>query len=159
MFAKVKGDVCLQFPYTDTDLKLDNPYTKYPANFDLAAVFPTTEQATVHGCSLVSVAFANKPQINPRTQRVVEQAPALVGGVWTVQWEAVDLLEQELSDAAAGEANKARAARNRLLAESDWTQIPDASADKTAWAAYRQALRDISAQAGFPWTINWPVAP
>lgn len=159
MFAKVKNGVCLQFPYTDADLKLDNPYTKYPANFDLAAVFPTTEQATVHGCSLVSVVFGDKPQINPSTQRVVEQLPALVGGVWTVQWTAADLSEQEVSDAAAGEASRARAKRNNLLAESDWTQTADAPVDKTAWAAYRQALRDITAQAQFPWTITWPDAP
>ena len=31
--------------------------------------------------------------------------------------------------------------------------------DKAAWAAYRQALRDISKQSGFPWTVAWPVAP
>lgn len=159
MFAKVKGGVCLQFPYTDYDLKLDNPYTKYPANFDLAEVFPTTEQATVHGCSLVAVVFGDKPQIDPRTQRVVERPPALVEGVWTVQWAAVDLSEQELSDATAGEASRARALRKQLLAASDWTQIADSSADKTAWGVYRQALRDISAQAGFPWNIDWPVAP
>ena len=33
--------------------------------------------------------------------------------------------------------------RNRELARTDWTQIPDAAVDAAAWAAYRQALRDI----------------
>ena len=33
--------------------------------------------------------------------------------------------------------------RNRLLAESDWTQLPDATVDQTAWATYRQQLRDL----------------
>lgn len=37
----------------------------------------------------------------------------------------------------------ARYWRNRLLAESDWTQTADAPVDKAAWAAYRQALRDF----------------
>ena len=37
--------------------------------------------------------------------------------------------------------------------------LSDATADKAAWATYRQALRDITAQAGFPWTITWPDAP
>jgi hypothetical protein len=54
-------------------------------------------------------------------------------------------------------ATDARAERNTLLAASDWTQIPDAPVDQAAWATYRQALRDITAQAGFPADINWPV--
>ena len=33
--------------------------------------------------------------------------------------------------------------RDRLLAESDWTQLPDSSADRETWATYRQALRDF----------------
>lgn len=53
-----------------------------------------------------------------------------------------------------------RARRNALLTESDWTQLPDVSqATKDLWAAYRQALRDITAQAGFPTDVEWPVAP
>jgi hypothetical protein len=56
-------------------------------------------------------------------------------------------------------AAQARAERNALLAASDWTQVPDAPVDQAAWAAYRQALRDITSQEGFPEAITWPVAP
>ena len=35
----------------------------------------------------------------------------------------------------------------------------DAPVDKEAWATYRQALRDITTQSGFPWEITWPDAP
>ena len=52
-----------------------------------------------------------------------------------------------------------RAQRNALLAASDWTQVIDAPVDQAAWATYRQALRDISAQAGFPQTVVWPTQP
>ena len=38
-------------------------------------------------------------------------------------------------------------------------EISDSSADKAAWATYRQALRDITAQSGFPWTVTYPDAP
>ena len=51
-----------------------------------------------------------------------------------------------------------RQERNRLLAECDWTQIGDATADKTAWATYRQALRDITLQPN-PLEVQWPVPP
>jgi hypothetical protein len=61
-------------------------------------------------------------------------------------------------------AAQAIAKRNQLLAESDWTQLPDArsamGAEKAAeWDAYRQALRDITNQPGYPAEIVWPVKP
>lgn len=56
-------------------------------------------------------------------------------------------------------AGQVRAERNGLLTASDWTQVADAPVDKAAWATYRQALRDISGQAGFPWTVEWPTQP
>ncbi len=56
-------------------------------------------------------------------------------------------------------ATAARAKRDALLATSDWTQVADAPVDQAAWATYRQALRDVPAQAGFPEAIDWPVAP
>jgi hypothetical protein len=52
-----------------------------------------------------------------------------------------------------------RTKRNKLLAESDWTQVADAPVDKAAWATYRQALRDITEQDGFPKEVNWPIEP
>lgn len=49
--------------------------------------------------------------------------------------------------------------RDRLLAASDWTQVADAPVDAAAWATYRQALRDIPQQEGFPDNITWPEVP
>jgi len=51
-----------------------------------------------------------------------------------------------------------RADRNKRLADCDWTQLPDAPVDHTEWAAYRQDLRDVTSQKGFPWQITWPEA-
>lgn len=59
----------------------------------------------------------------------------------------------------AEQAASVRRTRNDKLKDCDWTQIADSTADKAAWATHRQALRDITAQAGFPWTITWPDAP
>jgi len=55
--------------------------------------------------------------------------------------------------------NEERQRRNAMLTQSDWTQVPDAPVDKAAWAAYRQALRDITEQADFPRNIEWPTPP
>jgi hypothetical protein len=59
----------------------------------------------------------------------------------------------------AEQSANVRKQRTEMLNDCDWTQISDSTADKTAWATYRQALRDITSQEGFPWTITWPDAP
>ena len=59
----------------------------------------------------------------------------------------------------AEQAKSARATRDEKLSECDWTQVADAPVDKQVWATYRQALRDITAQEGFPWTVTWPESP
>lgn len=52
-----------------------------------------------------------------------------------------------------------RQLRNNILAGTDWTQLPDSTVDKAVWATYRQALRDVPSQSGFPDNIVWPVPP
>jgi hypothetical protein len=53
-----------------------------------------------------------------------------------------------------------RTERDRLLSESDWTQLPDVSeAIKNLWLPYRQSLRDITIQSGFPQNVSWPIRP
>jgi hypothetical protein len=59
----------------------------------------------------------------------------------------------------AEQAANVRRQRTEMLNDCDWTQITDSTANKAAWATYRQALRDVTAQSGFPWTITWPDAP
>lgn len=66
----------------------------------------------------------------------------------------VDATPEDIAREWAG----VRDERNRLLAECDWTQVPDATADKQAWLAYRQALRDITTQTD-PINIAWPEKP
>lgn len=59
----------------------------------------------------------------------------------------------------AEQAKSVRDSRNKKLAECDWTQLADAPVDQAAWATYRQALRDVPTQAGFPWEVQWPDQP
>ena len=70
--------------------------------------------------------------------------------------------EQEAAYKARKDAEQAanvRRQRTEMLKDCDWTQIADSTADKAVWATYRQALRDITTQSGFPWTITWPTQP
>jgi len=74
-----------------------------------------------------------------------------------------EITEREMTPeeiaALAPTPDQARAQRNSLLAASDWTQVADAPVDAAAWAAYRQALRDVPQQDGFPSNVEWPSKP
>lgn len=79
---------------------------------------------------------------------------------FTAQEEAEwDAKEQQLSEASVDLAwTVIRAERNKLLADCDWTQLPDTSADAATWATYRQELRDITTQSD-PFNPVWPEMP
>ena len=91
------------------------------------------------------------------TEILLPCAPYIEGDwVYTVMVRA-KTPEEVQADVNAKAAQK-RAERNRLLAASDWTQVLDAPVDRTAWATYRQQLRDITEQEGFP-DIELPKDP
>ena len=98
----------------------------------------------------------------------------LLKSVQTPRGEILNVSEQEARDifGASEDAIKAarlnnlqlelRFERNRRLKESDWTQIPDAALSKdqkTAWAKYRQILRDLPEATAETEQIIWPVEP
>jgi hypothetical protein len=85
----------------------------------------------------------------------------ILGPVFT-DTEDATAAEQEAAYKAQKDAEQSKAVRkdrNQRLKDTDWTQVADAPVDKAAWAAYRQALRDITAQVGFPWNVTWPTQP
>jgi hypothetical protein len=80
----------------------------------------------------------------------------------TVDGVTTTAAENEAAYKAAKDAEQAKSVRTQRgdkLKDSDWTQVSDAPVDKAAWATYRQALRDVTQQSGFPWTITWPTQP
>ena len=100
------------------------------------------------------------PQAQPTRYQVgfrdgVEQ----VSGKWYTKYSVADMETEAIAAKDSEQAAAVRADRTKRLADSDWTQLSDAPVTGTAWATYRQALRDITSQAGFPWTITWPDAP
>jgi hypothetical protein len=100
------------------------------------------------------------PQASPtRYQFSFADGVEQTGGKWYTKYSVADM-DQEAKDALdTTQAGAMRKQRNEKLSDSDWTQVADAPVDKQAWATYRQALRDITAQEGFPWNITWPVEP
>jgi hypothetical protein len=89
------------------------------------------------------------------------KSPTLIEGWETIK--ANRLAEHEAEKArveAEGAVISIRMQRDAKLAESDWTQMPDYTSEiKESWAIYRQALRDITTQDGFPNEVTWPTKP
>jgi hypothetical protein len=119
--------------------------------------FPFSEdQLTVHGYVKVNL-YRDHDRM---TQKLVPATPVLEGG-WVYTVAVVDLTAEEVQSAKDSAMAKIREQRNTLLAACDWTQIADSTADKTAWATYRTALRNLPATiTGDPCTFSdWPHDP
>jgi hypothetical protein len=151
MYVKIENGVVAQYPYTLAQMLADNPSTSFPSTI-------TTELHESFG--VFGVDYLGAPEFDPLTHRIEHSAvPSLVDGRWVLTNTVVAKTQEQIASAAAGQSAQVRSERNKKLSATDWTQVADAPVDKAAWAAYRQALRDITTQAGFPWTIDWPVAP
>jgi hypothetical protein len=102
----------------------------------------------------------NGPQAQPtRYQVAYRDGVEQVNGKWYTKFAVADMGDEAKAALDEQQAASIRAERSRRLAESDWTQVEDAPVDKAAWATYRQALRDVPAQSGFPWDVTWPTQP
>jgi hypothetical protein len=76
----------------------------------------------------------------------------------TKTWVDTRTDQQKYDDAASAVIQQ----RNDLLYQSDWTQIPNnplSPAQQDQWAAYRQQLRDVTSQSGYPFNVVWPTKP
>jgi hypothetical protein len=91
------------------------------------------------------------------TQKLVPCDPYIEDG-WAYTVTVVDKTVEDIIAEANSKAAQVRAQRDRLLASSDWTQVADSPVDKEAWAAYRQALRDLPNASGWP-DVQMPLQP
>lgn len=134
------------YPYSAAQLRADNPQTSFPDQMPDArlaewGVFPVVPTA--------------QPEV-PDGSVIEELDPVEIAGIWTQQWIVRGATDGETST----RASLIRSERNRRLAECDWTQGKDIPGQVSEqWAGYRQLLRDMSDQPGFPWSAAWPAPP
>lgn len=150
LYAKLteKGAV-EKYPYTLSELKLDNPSVSFPSVID---------EQTLSNFNVVSVTPSEQPSFL-YNKIFVRTAVQSSDGTYVEEWGYEDAEPSHVLARTESEAAAVRVRRNQLLAGSDWTQLYDAPVDSAAWADYRQALRDLTKQAGFPWEITWPTEP
>jgi len=140
MHVKLTNGNVDQFPYTIGQFRRDNPNTSFPKQIseDMLAAY-----------DVFKVRTADKPDYNTDTQFLQsDNAPTLVDGSWVLGVTVVNK-----SEAAAEESIRMK--RDELLQETDWMALSDVTMSDSI-TAYRQALRDIPSQAGFPFNVTWP---
>ena len=150
MYVLAPNQTVETFPYSIGALRRDNRNTSFPRNPSDAVladwnVFPVVEQSP--------------PEYNPANQNLNQLNPTLTAGEWLQTWQVTAASAEEIAERLQDKEAEVRQQRNDLLSACDWTQLSDAPVDHTIWAAYRQDLRDVTAQAGFPWNVEWPQQP
>ena len=193
MYAKINGGTVTQFPYTFGDLRKEHPNVSFPKNitqgimqkYGMVGVLEGAKPTPTAYQTVQRNALPTRPVIGQYTE---EDAPMpdmvgddIIAGYWMIGYTAVDMFAdttdeddvvttkaeheaayQATLDAKAAESN--RTTRNKLLDDSDWTQMNDSPLSnevKTAWATYRQELRGISDLDAWPNLADddWPVKP
>lgn len=95
--------------------------------------------------------------------KAVETTPAKRdNGIYYQTWIIQEMSEEEKAEATNTQQVFIRNERDFKLMRSDWTQLADApitDEQKASWNVYRQDLRDVPQQEGFPWLIVWPNLP
>ena len=143
MYVKIKDGAVQKFPYLLRNLKEDNPSTSFPAEIP---------EATLNEYGVYIVTKTSRPSYDHKTHKVEEVNPVLSDGVWKQTWSVVQL-STEL-------ANKyVRSERTALLRDTDHYALSDTPSMTTEMTTYRQALRDVPSQSGFPFTVTWPTKP
>lgn len=115
---------------------------------------------------VVELHEVDPPEIDPMTQSVIRDGGEYVDGRWQYNWRVDDLSPEQIAENTAAKERKAVVAaktkRDKMLSESDWVVIKALEAGALVseeWVVYRQALREVPQQEGFPNTIAWPVFP
>jgi hypothetical protein len=152
MYALIKNGLVEKYPYSLGMLRQNNPDTSFPQE-------PSDELLASWG--VYTVVGTNKPSVD-HTKNVAEGVPELVDGQWMQVWLVTDASASEVEQRTSDQAEYVRNKRNELISQCDWTQLNDApinSLQRADWVDYRQALRDVPQQSGFPWEVVWPTTP
>ncbi len=138
MYIKLNNNTAIR--YSLAQLKKDNPSVSFPAT--------QTAQLLLE-YNVVECLEDTLPDHNPLTHSVIKAAqPVETDGVWTWDWDVVELDSDTKAD-------NIRRERNNLLGDTDWWAVQDRTMSQ-AERDYRQALRDITDQPTFPDSVVWP---
>jgi hypothetical protein len=150
------------------EIKTKEELKKFHSNMSMPKIW----NSNIHDALGVDpVNVVGKPEVSGQYKKIIRDGVEQDSkGNWCEKWTEVDMFsdtdeatkeEQEAeyqTQIDADEARKVRADRNQKLQDTDWMGMSDV-AMSTGWATYRQALRDVPNQEGFPHEVEWPEEP
>ena len=140
---KSKG-VLDEYPYSITKLKQDNPDTSFPSEI-------TDELLQSYNVYPVSVEA--RPEVSDDKKLEIDEAPTYKDGSWSIGWSVKSKTEEEVDS----DKSSKRRERDELLKNTDHYALTDRTLSDEM-ATYRQDLRDLPEQEGFPY-IDMPTQP
>lgn len=157
IFAKIENGVAVEYPVYEGVLQQRFPNLKFPLANHVAENGLEVPEGYVK-------VVPNPIQNRDFTMKYTMGMPVLENGVWKENWTITPLTEEEKAKVLPGLSARLREQRDYLLENSDKYALVDTYAALTQeqqaqLMAYRQALRDLPNQAGFPWNVTWPETP
>ena len=131
-------------------MRSDNPQTSFPIEM-------SAEELAKWG--VFAVEEQDPPAFSEQTESIELQPPSLMNGVWVRSWLVIKASLEEIESRTIEQAAIIRKQRNGVLTATDYTQLvdyPGSDIQKQILTQFRQALRDIPQQTGFPWNVIWP---
>lgn len=95
-------------------------------------------------------------------ERIIQGPHQLIDGKWYTSWVVESFTEEEIKYATNIKKQDIRRQRDIMLQETDWVVIKSKELNEEVplyWITYRQELRDITNQLGFPYDVIWPEKP
>jgi len=156
LLVKTSNGQVEQFPYTLGDLRRDNPQTSFPKKIGDAilasyGIYHVMPEAQPEHDPLVQTIVRDPAPHNNETAVNEETNETYKTGRWVIGYTAENKSLDQAEDAV-------RNKRDQLLKETDWMALSDVTMS-TEMQSYRQALRDITDQTGFPYSVTWPTKP
>ena len=162
MYAKIENGAAVEYPLYEGDLERRFPELKFPLddskNIEANGGYVIPEgYAVVYQNPVVDYDYTKKYEMGMPTLDAADNK-------WKETWVAIPLTVEELEVSKNTVGNNVRKKRNELLQKSDVFVVADRWAnyitqEQTEWATYRQSLRDITLQVGYPYSVEWPVSP
>ena len=156
LLVKTANGQVEQFPYTLGDLRRDNPQTSFPKKIGDAilasyGIYHVMPEAQPEYDPLVQTIVRDPEPHNNETAVNEETGETYKTGRWVIGYTAENKPQDQAEDAV-------RNKRDQLLKETDWMALSDVTMS-SEMTSYRQALRDITDQTGFPYSVVWPTKP
>jgi len=147
MYIKITNDIPEN--YTIGQLRRDNPNISFPK---------TISNEILTRFDVYTYTQESQPSIDEKTQKLEDGGFVEQDGNWLKTWNIVEKTPEELAEWIESKKQQVRSQRDTLIAQTDYLSLSDNTLSPEM-SAYRQVLRDITTQEGFPESVSWPTKP